>query len=1387
MPGANWAKFLDLDGHPWENFEVLCYELVRRNYGQLGQLAFPRGEPGVEFHLRLDVDCELGNAGCRIGWQCKWFEGAKLTSSRRRQVGDSFKKAKAAFPDMTRWILWTRDALSSVDSTWVGALDSAVTVESWHTANVEGLMGGDAYILRQSFFGDLVLTATWFQHRYDEALGPIRSKYHPALHVAVEQEHLVHRLLGDSVVRTELDTWTEELGALVGPLREACADGEASRASLPTGAAVHLDAVLAAADELDHRLVDTADTVVKIEREVERGNFAEAASLASDVAELRWDDRHLRDAVASLDEALPEEEEGDGRRRHTRPGLLDRAIAGVWEPSDPHASVVYETLDVGRRLDTSLIAVLAEAGRGKTHFAAQVAGGFGDRDATGLLLHAKEFGASFTEHSLADHAGLPGRSLDDLLEAVNSAGMRANRRIAIVIDALNEAVEPKRWKDVLARVSVALPRFANVVVIVTLRPTYADWTITEDTEVVWLYGFVENLEDAVDRYFDHYKIDADRTIETLAQFEHPLFLSMFCQATNPRRETRVTVELGTATTYEIFEKYISTLELAVADRLDLDPADRSVAGALDGIARELWRTRARAVPVSRVKEIAGDTTRPWNASMTKALEDENVILRDVPRYDGGDEEVVSISYDLLGGWLIGESLIQEVDANADRLFENRELVEALVGEDDATRHPLADDVGTALAGLLPRRAGRNLWEATSDPALQYWATLDLFLLESEYVDDAAVAQVVEVFHRALDHPEARSHFFRLFRATRSYPSHPLNAMLFGRLLRQLDVWRRDLSWTEWLRASERVIYADIDRLERRWRESNEELGARDALLAEWLSWVLTTTSRPMRDRATRALYWFGRRECVALFRLTLESLDINDVYVPERMLAASYGTAIATTAAAGSSAGPAIGTYSQNLEKDLLSVEARVPTTHFLARDYAAKTVELTRRYPTSPLPADDVPVRPPFAHARREWSQIAKSDERYEDADWALHMDFENYTIGGLVRDRGNYDMVHPEYNEILSAIRWRIYDIGYRRERFADADRRIAEREWRRDQQPGRTERYGKKYSWIAYFEMAGDLADRGLLDPDDYPRPRLADADLDPSFPEPPPALDAILPVWPRPTPKDDRAWLRRGIVQIPDDLMMRTSVNGVDGSWVAVDGFLIARGNTPSPREVFTFVRGFLSDPAEGADLRERLASISYPGNYLIPEAGSDYYTYAGEIPWASTFAAEYADNGDEHERTISFRDGGSYRVEVLSHTYQWESHHSVLNQAGGALVPSPRFCEFFDLRNRPQTFDLFLPDGTKASASVSAPGGAERALRGHLLYLREDLLRAYADAQGQELSWLVWGERRVVRESWGRDERLTPVYAANQNVHRRVSSLRELVGDTTQAEDEDAGN
>lgn len=95
--------------------------------------------------------------------------------------------------------------------------------------------------------------------------------------------------------------------------------------------------------------------------------------------------------------------------------------------------------------------------------------------------------------------------------------------------------------------------------------------------------------------------------------------------------------------------------------------------------------------------------------------------------------------------------------------------------------------------------------------------------------------------------------------------------------------------------------------------------------------------------------------------------------------------------------------------------------------------------------------------------------------------MDFENYTPGSLVQNRRNYDYEYEDFQKVRAQVLWRIEQLGWSSELFKDVDTSIAnERHWTRSGN-GRTKTdiYGKKYSWIAYFEMEGFLHDQGLLE--------------------------------------------------------------------------------------------------------------------------------------------------------------------------------------------------------------------------------------------------------------------------------------------------------------------
>ncbi|GAI14074.1 unnamed protein product, partial [marine sediment metagenome] len=157
-------------------------------------------------------------------------------------------------------------------------------------------------------------------------------------------------------------------------------------------------------------------------------------------------------------------------------------------------------------------------------------------------------------------------------------------------------------------------------------------------------------------------------------------------------------------------------------------------------------------------------------------------------------------------------------------------------------------------------------------------------------DQETVTALMALFR---DDPKERTRLFSRLKGTRGVPNHPLNSEFQDSALRTLPVSERDLSWTEWIRETRTERFNELLSMELRWKGDFATRSLSDRLRAKWVMWLLTSTDHELRDVATRALYWFGRGDPAALLEECLGSLEINDPYVPERMITASYGVAMA--------------------------------------------------------------------------------------------------------------------------------------------------------------------------------------------------------------------------------------------------------------------------------------------------------------------------------------------------------------------------------------------------------------------------------------------------------------------------------------------------------------
>lgn len=1294
MPALNWDIFTGVPGSAEKNFELLCRGIVRQNFGSYGLFRALANQPGVEFHLRLDKRCDaLGDPGCWWGWQCKWYDLAAngaLGSTRRTKIEEGLRKTEEHLPDLTDWVLWTRRTLTKNDQNWFDGLSSRMKLHLWTGDEIDNLLSGQAAVLRSTYFGELVLTPEILRERHEQSVAPIRARWQPDVHHVGDAERELRRMLG------EADSWgvLKDLGTEL----RANAQWVESSPAVPTPLAPFVTAVVSTSRQ-------SADTVDRVAEGIRSGDL--------DL---------LRDELTARPRALPADVATAPRRLRAgnqRAGLYaTNAVAGCHD-----AVRVLGEVEAG--FASRLVAVLAHAGCGKTHLAAQLTSGTTARP-HGVLLHGRDLHATHTLDDMARTVAIgtqPVPSMEALLAAVDAAGQRAYHRLPMFIDGLNESEDPRRWKPLLAALEATLAKYPYVLLVCTLRPEFVDDALPSGTRRLEINDYGEEAIEAIRKHFRYWKIDA--TDASLPSFlRHPLTLRLFCEVTNAPRQQVVGVGAMPGSLTSLFERYLEQVGVRV---VDLAPRThrfyaQDVNAAIAAIANKLWESGARSIELGELRSMLGDAQRPWDQSLVRALEQEGVLLR-MPS-NGSDAFVPA--YDLLGGHIIANVLLaKHGQSSFETWITDSATTTLLAGSYDA-RHPLADDVLGSLVEQVPRRFHANqVWQLVDEP-LRGRALRLAAHLEPAFLDAVTVDALIDLV-RAGD-TEVLARLWQV----RGTKGHPLNAEGLDRALRTMSVADRDLQWTEWVRRNHddvlgkgRSVFRDLEYLEERWRNGNVRTG--DRLRARWIMWTLTSTVRRLRDQATRSIYWFGRIDPEGLFALTIESLSINDAYVGERLLAAAYGV-VMTHQQADAAFADRLGPFLEQLAAGLVGQSATAPTRHFLARRYVRGIVAFAAKFYPASLPrslsgtwafATPTPVR-----------ALSKDDPGADEAGRTLNMDFENYTLGRLFDDRENYDMDHAGHQAAVAHVRGVVWALGWRTATFDALDRRIAEEAYRHgrgDRSP--VERYGKKYGWIGFFTYAGILEDEGRF-PRESP---FSDVDIDPSFPEKPPidGSSFVPEAWLSPSTGSHESWMRACATSMPLGIIRRRTIGRHSGPWLAVHGHVSAEDRVLG-RTAWAFLSALVVSKEHESRLVVALEAGHRPwGTRDVP---SDHYTFAGEIPWSPNFAFLALAEGAYRERV---RIGTqAVEVEVLAHDYAWESYHSEVNRAGSARVPSRLFSAHFDLRSAAQSFDQFLPDGSPATITLSGVDG----LVGDVVYVREDLLRQHVGDHA--IVWLAFGEREL---------------------------------------------
>ncbi|MEK6789882.1 MAG: hypothetical protein AABY68_13120 [Pseudomonadota bacterium] len=1017
-------------------------------------------------------------------------------------------------------------------------------------------------------------------------------------------------------------------------------------------------------------------------------------------------------------------------------------------------------LSLEQSIGARAVAVLAAAGEGKSELAIKVTQADGEFPG-GVLLFGKSLHAGQGLDELVSAfkiSGKPAESFDQLVEAIDAAGQRAGKRIPIVIDGLNEAEDPRNWRDELSRADELLRNFPYVLLVVTLRNEFAQMCLPEEFPQVAHQGFQEDPQSAIDKYFEYYKIDATDANLPIELLQHPLTLRVFCEVANPRRQHMVGVEALPNSLVGLFEAHFNKVAERVAELLPT--AHRiyqdEVQNALLTIAGLLWENNARSVEFQSARTAIRDMG--WDASVISALESEGVLVRTTSEAGG---QGIAFSYDLMAGHMMARylfakpSLAQWLQSDEGRaLFQFRK----------PGSHTFAYDVFQALVGLYPQRSGRRqLWQDLLDEKL----VMNALLLTAQSDPGCIGRETVERFASAIQESQPFAHIaFKRLRSTRAARAHPFDMDFLHGVLLAMSNTQRDLFWSEWIRKSSKEIEDDFKLLSVRWKSGH--LDEREIRRARWVMWTLTSTSRSLRDAATKTLYEFAAKRPAEFFRLMMEAIAVADPYVPERMFAAAYGAVLTTWSDISAvEMREALPRVAHEIYQAMFAPSATHPTWHALYQQYCLGIIAIARMVDPACLSEDEAAhLLPPFSHLPSPFANMPQFDpaviERAKRA--AIRMDFGNYTMGRLIPDRSNYDYRDPEYLRVLPTIVSRMLVLGYDPEQFEPVDRNMNSGP-RMGNDKHKVDRYGKKYGWIAYFEMWGIRYAQGLLAKERSARP--SDVDIDPTFPLEAESIDLPFPDLFSGQPKGAGDWVVRGPQPDYCGILEIAEINGLKGPWVVLDGFLEQNAPTDD-RQIFTFLRGLLVDSGEVERLCTLFTDLEYPGNYAIPNVPSYYYTFAGEMPFSSIPGLPVADEqeGDRAEYMVSADrwSNNGVAVDIPVQQYNWESYHSVVNQNSGASLPSKLLCEALSLRCRANKWDLHDAAGVASLYREVGEYGSQ--ISGSFSYLRRDLLDRYLLQSGKALVWLMWGERGFHHRS-AEAHNLNDYSAEHQHIHKRT--------------------
>jgi len=580
------------------------------------------------------------------------------------------------------------------------------------------------------------------------------------------------------------------------------------------------------------------------------------------------------------------------------------------------------------------------------------------------------------------------------------------------------------------------------------------------------------------------------------------------------------------------------------------------------------------------------------------------------------------------------------------------------------QHPLSEDVLKNLIYFFKSKTGGQLYDVLKFDsvlklALSMLEVADLSEKERQGLIDELISSdnkglIISFFEEAVSNIADKNDYCYI-------------EILLG-LIKELSAKEIDLYWSETIRkhtANIMIYLNNLSDADFKYNDKSQETFC-------FLPCLFSSTDRLIRDTATKVLVNLGESALDNVFATYKKMENVSDLYIQERLVAALCGIILRR----GGDHKEACLDIAEYIEKKYFE---ECSTTHLLILDYADTILHHISTF---------------HGYNRRHFidsqqlTDWLRDDECTKEltgdgkATWGygpIRMDFAKYTIGHHIASYGHSEGNLPTLKEVMAMIIWRMKEIGYDAKIFEDIDRECAKsrHDYSRHDNSGSIERYGKKYSWIAYFELYGQFVLKGKIETEAPGSFRVSSIDIDPTFPALPRKEQLVTECFLPRSGENLQAWVNR-----QDKRLLKSiyTLKTPEENWILIN----CRNHQQDNSDVRIDINvEALMLPKKNE--KEALNILKNPEGIRFNhrKVHEHYYLFNGEIPWGKLLQDKGVDELFDDSDEILFYSPFSW--------FSWESYHSRMNDIGNVPFLVKVICDEYDLRYDIQSLTFYNKD------------------------------------------------------------------------------------------------